>query len=88
MFMFLLRDDQWWFKSQNRDFQASTICQICRIGYLRRLPQIPTVCNYTYTMPSSKAPKKLSPEQKHIAELEKQIAHQNKTIGALLFLHR
>jgi len=48
-----------------------------------------TVSSYTSTtMPSSKVPKKLSPMQKRIAELEQQIADKNKTIGALLFLHR
>jgi hypothetical protein len=34
-------------------------------------------------MPSSKATKKLSPEQKRIAELERQVLDQGKTIGML-----
>ena len=37
-------------------------------------------------MPSSKATKKLSPEQKKIAELEQQIADQSKTIGTFCLL--
>jgi hypothetical protein len=43
-------------------------------------------------MPSSNPPKKLKPkrvaELERIAELEKQIANQNKTIGVLLLLHQ
>ena len=37
-------------------------------------------------MPSSKAAKKLSPEQKLIAELEKQVLDQGQTIGAFIFV--
>jgi hypothetical protein len=38
---------------------------------------------FSSTMPSSKATKKLSPEQKRIAELERQVLDQGKTIGML-----
>ena len=50
--------------------------------------QLATYCNYTSTMPPFEVPKKLSPKQKRIAELEQQLAEKNETIGVLLFLHR
>jgi hypothetical protein len=40
------------------------------------------------TMPTLKAPKKLSAEKTHIAELEQRIAEQSKTIGVLILLYR
>ena len=39
-------------------------------------------------MPSSKAAKKLSPEQKRIAELERQVLDQGKTIGMFWFVYK